>query len=64
MPKYTGDKFGFGKSPDGGGGAGAGPGSNTASYSKTFSIEGTWNWTVPAGVTSVLYALCWWWCRC
>ena len=53
MPKYTGDKFGFGKSPDGGGGGASGPGSNTASYSKTFSIEGTWNWTVPAGVTKV-----------
>ncbi len=52
MPKYTGDKFGFGKSPDGGGST-SGPGSNTASYSKTFSIEGTWNWTVPAGVTKV-----------
>ena len=53
MPKYTGDKFGFGKSPDGGGGS-SGPDPNySVAKSATFTQSNTYNWTVPAGVTSV-----------
>jgi len=53
MPKYTGDKFGFGKSPDGGGGP-SGPDPNQSiAKSATFTQEATYTWVVPAGVTSV-----------
>ena len=46
MPLYTGDKFGFGKSPDSGGG-GAKPGE------AFFPEPGQYDWVCPDGVTSV-----------
>ena len=46
MPVYTGDKFGFGKSPDTGGGA-AQPGE------AFFPEPGQYEWVCPAGVTKV-----------
>ena len=47
MPIYTGDKFGFGKSPDGGGGAAAGSGE------AFFPEPGQYDWVCPEGVTKV-----------
>ena len=47
MPIYTGDKFGFGKSPDGGGGASAGSGE------AFFPEPGQYDWVCPEGVTKV-----------
>ena len=47
MPVYTGDKFGFGKSPDTGGGGIAEPGE------AFFPEPGQYDWVCPAGVTKV-----------